>query len=602
MTERVTSTGTDRYAVEQLLSRNSVFGRLDDQTRGRLVDDLEVRTVAAGEVIIRQGDPADGLYLVAGGRVQIVRTESDGTRRVVSEAGYGELIGEMALVTDRPRSADAVALRDSHLLFLPLASYERVIAEQPATARRVTSTLVEKLAGGEAAASAVRSIVIVPLDHPDDAVEMARDLSETLERIVESHRVVTQSDAHSELGSHPTNLARASWCSHQERAHELVVYVAHPSLDAWTTACVAQADTLVLLADASADPSLRELEGALRRRARTARTELVLLHAASTVNPRRTDRWLDCRDLDRHHHVRRGDVGHAGRVARLLLNRGVGVVFSGGGARGIAHIGVYRSLLDHGIPIDAAGGTSIGSIIAGAVAREDPPAQLEQNMRDTVAGSRSPIDVTLPAVSLATGRRVTESIKEAAAGLDLEDLWRPYFCVSTNLTAAAPEVHRRGPGWKAIRASFAIPGVFPPVLGPTGDVLVDGGLVENMPVGTMRRTHDGVTVIASDVSATREHFTADLPESGFVSGWRYLGNQIRKGTYSNLAGLPRVLVRLTALSANESGDNGDCHLRLGTDAVGMLDFKAFDQLVEIGYRDTSTAIECWLDTSDRRRF
>ena len=103
------------------------------------------------------------------------------------------------------------------------------------------------------------------------------------------------------------------------------------------------------------------------------RTELVLVHPGGTRDPRGTCDWLRARTVDRHHHIAVGRDDYVDRVARLLLGRGIGVVLSGGGARGFAAVGVLRALEELGIPIDAVGGASVGAIIAVGVARVSRP-------------------------------------------------------------------------------------------------------------------------------------------------------------------------------------------------------------------------------------
>jgi NTE family protein len=276
-----------------------------------------------------------------------------------------------------------------------------------------------------------------------------------------------------------------------------------------------------------------------------------------------------------------------------LIGRGIGVVFSGGGARGIAAIGVLTALNERGIPIDACGGTSIGSLIAGGAARGLAPEALARQLRAAVV-DESPFDVTFPALSLAAGKRVTARIREGADGLDLEDAWRNLFCVSTNLTTGSVEIHRTGPGWHAVRASFSIPGVFPPVRSSSGDLLVDGGLLDNMPVGVMRGEHHNITVIAIDAGRTRDMVAGSLPGDGVVSGWRLLLGRLDRGAAAaESAGLGRVLMRLTELGSERDADRGDVYIRPEVDAYGIGDFKAFDRLVRLGYDAGLRAIDEW---------
>ena len=290
-------------------------------------------------------------------------------------------------------------------------------------------------------------------------------------------------------------------------------------------------------------------------------------------------------------------------VARLLLDRGIGIVFSGGGARGIAGIGVLRALLELGVPIDAVGGTSIGSLIAGGAARGQTPDEIANQLRRAVLDT-SPFDVTFPAVSLASGKRVTQRLQEAAEGLDVEDGWRQFFCVSTNLTRGDIEIHRRGPGWYAVRASFSIPGVFPPVRTPDSDLLVDGGVLDNLPVGVMRGEHAGITVIAVDVGRTRDLTAGMLPADGVVSGWRLLLSRIDPGTpnQADSAGLFRILMRLTELGSARTDDHGDVYVRPAVDAFSIADFKAFDRLIDLGYEAGMQTVGDWLASEDTPKF
>lgn len=588
--------GTDRSQLRALLLESPVFGGLDDGALTLLEESLELRSVPRGQRFIRMGEPADGLHLIASGRVVVSVPRPDGDL-IIDEYGRGHVVGEMSLLTDRPRSADVTAARDTHLHFLSTAAFDRLVQERPGAWRVISTALIDKIAlvnRGASTSSPATTIAFVPLDDSPATSAFVSGCVAEIGRLVGTARLVTRDDAVTALGAGASELEQATWREALERDSAVVAAHADASFTAWTDACIQHADRLVYVADATRSPALRSVEREVVDRLgdTTARSELVLLHPPSTEYPRGTRHWLATRRVDRHHHVRTDRTGDVARVARLLTDRGVGIVFAGGGARGIAHIGVLRALEARGIPIDAVGGASIGSIVGGAVARGDTPDDLARILRAAVL-DRSPVDITLPTVAFARGARVTDQIRNAAGGLDLEDGWRNFFCVSTNLTRASLEVHRTGPGWFAIRSSFSIPGVFPPMHTDDDEILVDGGMLDNMPISTMRDLHAGIRVIAVDVGAHKEFGTAGATKHGAVSGWRTLGAAVRQRSVRDAIALPKLLMRLTELGAVDPSDLGDCYVRPDLEGISLLDFDRFDDLEAIGERDAGAVLDAW---------
>jgi predicted acylesterase/phospholipase RssA len=127
-----------------------------------------------------------------------------------------------------------------------------------------------------------------------------------------------------------------------------------------------------------------------------------------------------------------------------------------------------------------------------------------------------------------------------------------------------------------------------------GDVLVDGGVLDNMPVGVMRSLHDGISVIAVDVGSKRDVRAGALPESGVLSGWSWLMQRLDpRAPTPEMAGIIRVLMRITELGGGGAADLGDLYIRPPVDGIAMLDFSAFDRLVELGYESATKAIDEW---------
>jgi len=584
---------------QALVDEAAVFGSLDTAARALIAAQLRPRSVTGGEVLIREGDVADALYLIAEGRVRVTSRRDDGTPQVLAELGRGEIVGEMALVTNEPRSATVTAVRDSLVLELPATTFLALVREHPDVLREVTTKVVGRLMRslrGGAPTSPVATIAVVPLDGALELVHFGTDLAASLTRLTGACTQVTRATATAALGELDAVSGHqlTAWLADQERSAAVLVLVAEAGPGSWTDFCVRQADLILYVAAARTPSTVRPVEEyvAERRAAVPAREQLVLIHPPTTTDPRGTRRWLAPRTVECHHHVRVDRADDVDHVARLVLGRGVGLVFSGGGARGVAGLGVLRALRELGIPYDAVGGSSIGALVGGGAARDQEYDELVGLLRDAVVTS-SPFDVTFPAVSLAAGRRVTRQLQQAADDLDIEDAWRPFFCVSTNLTRGRLEVHRRGPGWLAIRASFSIPGVFPPVRTPDGDLLVDGGVLDNLPVGVMRADHPGISVVSVDVRRARDLGGSTMPGDGVVSGWRMLLSRIDPSTRDrDRAGLGRILLRLTEIGTDQD-DRGDLCIRPPIDSFSIADFGAFDRLVQIGYEAAMAVLPAW---------
>lgn len=578
--------------VEGFLDGSAVFGALPPAIRTALARHLVPMSVEGGQTVIREGDEPDGLYLVRAGRLQ-ARTGHGADRKVLGEIGRGEVVGESALLTDQRRSASVVAVRDSELLHLSVEAFESLVADHPAFLRPVTAQVVGRMLAaqqGLMSSRPVTTVAVLALHPTAIATEATHVLADALVAVLGSAVAIAHEDR-------PRDRPEAEWTQEVEAAHDLVVYRSGAESDDWTRRSLRQADAVVLVGDAD-QPSRRTAVDNLvaEHQARVdAPVELVLVHPAHRDAASGTGAWLRERTVRRHHHVRAGHRADVARAARLVTNRGIGLVLSGGGARSMAEIGVVHAMAALGIPIDAIGGTSAGALVGGALARGWPVERVESVLRASLVESSNPVDLTMPFTSLAAGRRMTERLRDAAGEIDIEDLWIDYFCVSTNLSQNAAKVHRSGRGWRAVRASMSIPGVFPPVA-EDGDVLVDGGLVDNLPVDEMRRGHEGITVVAVDVGVRRGLTAGDLPDSTVLDGWRLMIDRIhpRRAT-PKIAGILTVLARLTELGGGDATarDRGDVVVRPDVEHFPMLDFSNYDRLIEAGRHEAEAVLRPW---------
>ncbi|MBR3921936.1 MAG: patatin-like phospholipase family protein, partial [Kiritimatiellae bacterium] len=168
------------------------------------------------------------------------------------------------------------------------------------------------------------------------------------------------------------------------------------------------------------------------------------------------------------------------------MNCKVGIALGGGGARGIAHLGVYQRLVEIGVPIHCIAGTSIGAIVGAIVAAGNLDAALEWcSEPDWKKLPKLMLETSLTSKALTPGRRVEELLDGLIVAKDFKDLKIPFAAVATDLHTGEKVVMKEGNLLSAVRASMSIPGVFPPVE-RDGRVLVDGQLVDPVPVSVCR--------------------------------------------------------------------------------------------------------------------
>ena len=182
----------------------------------------------------------------------------------------------------------------------------------------------------------------------------------------------------------------------------------------------------------------------------------------------------------------------------------IGLAFSGGAARGIAHVGVIKVLLAEGVPIDFIAGTSAGSIVGGALAAGMSVAEIEKigrSLRWKDMGR-----MTLSRLGIQSNARMEEFLRAWLPVSRFEELPTPFAAVATDLDSGkAVVMSGEGDVAFAIRASCAIPGWYVPVVDEHGRQLVDGGLVANVPAAAARSLGADV-VIAVDVNAEGAKF------------------------------------------------------------------------------------------------
>lgn len=231
----------------------------------------------------------------------------------------------------------------------------------------------------------------------------------------------------------------------------------------------------------------------------------------------------------------------------------MGVVLAGGGAFGTAHVGALRAMSEAGIPVDYIGGTSFGAAMAAAIAQALPAEEIMRRCNEIFVTSRAMNRLNVPLYSVLDHRIFDAQLaKHFGDGL-IEDLAMPFFAVSSNLSRNDIHVHRSGPLWKAVRSSGSIPALLPPILTGEGEVLIDGGLLENVPLETMRQVKSGPNIVFDFNNGSNWQVQADydaLPgRLGALRGFLFKRN--RKNRFPRI---PSILSRSMIInSRRETG-------------------------------------------------
>ncbi len=597
----------ERHLLRREMARllPEVFRSLDAEALRELSGVFSWLRLDRGETLFVEGGPAEALYVLASGRLQAQVRDGAGGMRVVGEIVPGETVGEMAMITDDRRSATVVAMRASVLQLCRREDFLELVKRHPVLSEHVTKVLVQRLKRAnlkETTAEHRLSLAVIPLG---DKVTTA-DLVEPLASALSSHGSVlhlNQAGVEERVGHLATSadarlkdIRLLPWFEEQESLHDFVLYEADPAFTSWTRRCVSQADRIVLVADADGRSELSELEEEIETVLSGARPpiHLVLVHPPDRVHPSGTVRWLEPRELKAHHHIRRGRPGDVARVGRLLSGRGVGLVLSGGGARGFAHIGVLTVLDELGIAVDAIGGTSAGAAVGGQYAMGRSPMEIRDAIRRDMVDHRPFRKYTLPVYSLASRSGVDDMCRVIAGDLDIADLWIPFFCTSSDLQTGEKVLHVRGPLWKAARASMSLPGIVPPVI--EGDrLLVDGGVLDNLPELEMADFCGG-RVIAVDVSGGVPT-PFDFEYEDMPSPWRvFVDRLLPWKTAHRVPTLRDVLTRTATVSNTSQRDvakNVDLLIEPPVRSFGLMEFDGMDRIIELAEEHSRAELAAW---------
>ena len=466
--------------------------------------ELEAVTCRGGDWLFRQGDEADGLYLLARGRLQVwIERDptADGTSpRLVAEVSPGETVGEIGMLAGGARSAGIRAVRDSLLLRMNSAAFDRLARQRPgahaphspagsppgcATAPQAART----------AARGVRTVALVPLDDGPAARDLVKRLAAALRRTGPVRVLTARSPAEAGAGAPghaggATQDCRRRWSTGspaQEDAAPLRPLRGRPGATPWSDLALRHADLILLVGRGrSRDPAPRAWEGTLLDEAacprRTSRAGAAACRqpAGTLLGTRRVAAPTQARFSPARALRRAGRPRAAGTHPRRPRRRPRARWWRRSrlcAPRRLSRADGGRHRRSTGSAARASAAVMAAGMAHGTCRRT----MSSQRARKAFVDGKPFGDVTVPIISLLRGRRMERLIDDHLPG-EIEDLPLPFFCVSSNLgnghacrcTTAA---RCRARCARACRC----PGIFPPAV-IDGQLAVDGGILDNLPV------------------------------------------------------------------------------------------------------------------------
>ncbi len=552
-----------------LLRSVPILAGLSDDLLQNLAEQVEEVRLNAGTWLMRAGDRADSVYIVASGRLDVI--DEGPPERVIRVLRRGDVLGELALLSAGTRSASARAARDAQLLELNREPFEQLIQQAPGFALALTREMGARLSASHTPiedSSPPRTVGVVGLDRGAPVAAVGARLAAELSR----------------FGSVATLTAgELATIDQAERDNDNVVLVGtNAPEDPWTEICMREAELVVALCTGVADPSW------MRRSTALHGCELIVFGSSlgdemlAALRPREAQVVAEQPERD----------AAVDATARRIAGRALGIVFSGGGARALAHLGVLEELRNAGVRIDRFGGVSLGAVVAASAAAGFSTESIYDTFERSFVTGNPSRDYVLPAYSLIRGAKVRGMLRDAFGDRRIEQLPGRFFCLSCDLIAREEVVHRSGLLCDALYASVAIPGVFPPLVTESGQLLVDGGVRDNLPVAAMARTGEG-PVLAVDVTGQLSQWSrGGRPR---LARLRRPARRLMTGSNAEVPRLGETIVRTVTVGSADTvaaaRKHADVVISPRVEGVGLLDWKAFERMREQGRNEARATLE-----------
>ncbi len=592
--------------MDETITRSLFVGLVGDELQ-EVLDAFESRSFQAGDTIVKMGDEGDELFLVVAGKVRVWTGDGPvSNERTLSVMGPGEHFGEASMISGKPRSASVSALTYLETLVLRREGYQRLLPKHPELLHNISRSLTRRLSNMNAYANekrkakrGIHSLAIL-VGVPEAWGLGTAMLSQLRQQGMIVHPLVVSDE---ELPFDIKELDRdaqrvpLSELAHSVAKHagenSLAVAMVHGSLS--MASAVKECDRIIA-AVSDDDHYNHSLQQYIDPIPAHRRPIVAVVHAGDTEDPSpslpsgesiRALRVKFTLGSEQKAHEAKIDSASVTRLVRQLSGVRIGLALGGGGARGIAHVGVLQVFAEHGIVFDSIASTSAGAIVGAAISAGYTPQAVGQFFRDDmippwIFASRAVLRRAHLLHSF-RGGRFEKKLRRYMDRLTFSQLDLPLAITTLDLISGVQLIRRQGDVVNAILQSINHPVFGSPIIHGQ-EMLVDGGVLMNVPASVLR--DEGCDyVISIDVGSTLS--------KDFAAG---KNGTLRKPGYLS------TLLRTMELGRRHSSElhalDSDMIVVPETQDFQIEDFHAVDPLIEAGvaageksYTDVKKLIE-----------
>ena len=604
-----TSLKITKKEIKEFIASSDLFSHLPQSSIAEISKGFEFTYLAGNKLLVKQNDPSDSMYILMYGLLCVLKEDEHGQIHKVGEIKSGSVVGEIGCLFDEERTASIYAIRDCVLLKMTQKTYNQLAKKHPEIGLGISKISIKRIVNPKkyTPKRSCTYFSLIPAGKCPNIETFAEKIQTQLNKygdtLLLTHAKFAKLFGRKSRAFETTEVI--SFLHELEAKYRFIIYLATEK-NTWAKHCIRCSDKILLIGQYGESPELYPIEELLPKKTTIIKpsTELVLIYSYKKQTPRNVNTWLNHRKVDNHYNIRLYKTSDLERLTRIITGNALGLVLSGGGSLGLAHVGVIRALQEANIPIDYVAGTSMGGLVGALVAMEFEHDAMGKELEKQLLNFQKNLDYTLPIISLIKAKRLDSLLKESfGKNTRIEDLWQKYFCVSTNINTNELHIHDQGLLWNAIRASLSLPGILPVILNKKREVLVDGGILNNLPVDILKSKLNGGKILASSIKMHQDPPPKVSYDEYTASGWQILfkyfllpkiqqTNLSQKMRFINIAS---IIQNSMIIASNNHQQKmmkiADYNIIMDLNNFSMINFEPINKIISCGYKQAQKSLK-----------